>query len=424
MAVRLISTETIYAFPTTHPAFAKLRDYQRKALRKAVDKEWGRIALATNAGKGAVIALLAEFAATIGVPVLILCDELAVFDALEGELEEWAGIIPGRVGQGVRTPPSDPVVLAMVPTLARRLRARAGQRSGPAKAKALEWCNWVGERGMLLLDEADKATAKGWQRILANAKGSQWRLGFSGTFPDPKEKPYDDLRLDELMGPILIKARNIDLVERGISAIPQVELRSYNATDALMASIPKMREWWKLPGPARRQSVYEYAITFNLDRHLFITNLIRPDTPTAIIVNRVAHGQALSEVLPDAAFLDGSCSPTERKEVLEQFQSGALKVLIITKILDRGTNRLGIAADILFVSGEGSSRQTLQRLGRGLRRTGGKEYLRLVDIIDRVDKDVAPKSRYLAKGAKLIHTSARKRIQLYHDEGFAVEVIQ
>ncbi|KKK88216.1 hypothetical protein LCGC14_2745400, partial [marine sediment metagenome] len=147
---------------------------------------------------------------------------------------------------------------------------------------------------MVLLDEADKATAASWRLILANAKGSQWRLGFSGTFPDPKEKPYDDLRLDELMGPILIKARNIDLVERGISAIPLVELRSYNATDALMASAPKMKEWWKLPGPARRQSVYEYAIAFNLDRHLFITNLIRPDTPTAIIDNRVAHGQALS----------------------------------------------------------------------------------------------------------------------------------
>ena len=77
-------------------------------------------------------------------------------------------------------------------------------------------------------------------------------------------------------------------------------------------------------------------------------------------------------------------------------------------ILDRGTNRLGHAIDIIFASGEGSSRQSLQRIGRGLRRTGGKEFLRLLDVID--------------QGHRYLHVAAKKRITLYHAEGFEVVI--
>jgi superfamily II DNA or RNA helicase len=74
----------------------------------------------------------------------------------------------------------------------------------------------------------------------------------------------------------------------------------------------------------------------------------------------------------------------ERISVLDDFQAGRVRVIVVTKILDRGTNRLGHTDDLIFASGEGSTTQTLQRIGRGLRRGGGKEFLRLVDIVDRV----------------------------------------
>jgi superfamily II DNA or RNA helicase len=344
--------------------------------------------------------------------VLILCDEVAVFDALHDEIEKWIGVAPGRIEQGLREPPLDVITLAMVPTLARRLRKDNPDRE--------EWRKWVAGRGMLLLDEADKATAPTWRRILANAKGSHYRLGFSGTFPDPAVQPYEDLRLDELMGHILIQIKNRELVERVVSARPLVELHGFDLTDSLTRG---SKEYWALAAPQRRQRVYEEAIVSNAERHKFIASLIQPDTPTAVVVNRIAHGQALAAgVIPGAVFLDGSAELGHRREVLDQFQRGEVMVLIVTKILDRGTNRLGHAADLIFAAAEGSERQTLQRIGRGLRRTGGKEFLRLVDIIDRVDTDTK-KSKYVAKAADFIHRGARKRLQLYRDEGFDVEIV-
>ena len=127
-------------------------------------------------------------------------------------------------------------------------------------------------------------------------------------------------------------------------------------------------------------------------------------------MRRIDHGSALEDTIPGSCFIDGSASKKFRREVLDDFEAGKFPVLIVTKILDRGTNRLGHATDLIFASGEGSRRETLQRIGRGLRRGGGKKDLRLHDIIDR--------------GHKYLHSSATKRVRLYDREGFDVEIVR
>lgn len=383
-----------------------LRDYQFEALRAALSRGWGRVALATNAGKGAVIALLAGYAMEHGLNALILCDELAVYDALLGEIRKWSKLSVRKVQAGITVPPKNGVSLAMVPTLARRLDSGTLQQRGA-------WREWVARQHMLLLDEADKARAPSWKLILRNASGSWWRVGFSGTFPTDE---YNDLLLDELMGPVLSRARNADLIERGISAKPLIELQGFDVTAALKG----FRLSWQIRGAARRQMIFERAIVRNEARHAAIAALIRPDVLTVVIVNRVEHGKLLARAIGNATFLDGSASADERNRVLETWRRGRGNVLVATKILDRGTNRLGAAADVIFASGEGSATQTLQRLGRGLRRAGGKEFLRLVDLIDRV---VPGDDEALEAASAFIHVGGRKRTQLYADEGFEARVL-
>lgn len=397
------------AFPALPlDAVPGLRDYQQDALRLASMLGWGRIALATNAGKGAVIALLAARAAAAGHSALILVDELAVFDALQGELATWAAVTPALLQAGVTEPPPRGITLAMVPTLARRLED---------EDRGLEWRGWVASHAMLLLDEADKATAETWRRICTAASGTHWRVGFSGSFP---EDLYGDLQLEELMGPVLIQEGNAAMVERGVSAKPTVELHPYDVTAVLRAAA---RDWARrYAGAERRQQIYEAGVVYNPERHARIRALVRPETPTAIIVNRVDHGTQLETTIPGAVFLDGSVGEADRITALEAFRRGEFHVLIVTKILDRGTNRLGYAADVIFASGEGSSRQTLQRIGRGLRRADGKATLRLVDVIDRVDTDQLLKRDPLQKAAAILHGAGRRRAQLYIDEGFAITV--
>ena len=377
-----------------HPT---LRDYQRQALMQIFLHRWGRIALATNAGKGAIIGITASFFSKQKRRVLILCDEIAVFQALQEEIALWGKLSPSLVTSGSRKIPEELVTIAMVQTLSRRVSGKAGA----------VWREWLARMEVVLLDEADKATAKTWKKLLNFTTHSSHRIGFSGTFPGTA---YGDLLMDELMGPVLVREKNMDLVERGISARPEVILHHFDSSFTLDDYFPGWKEWKQKSGPEKRLHVYDHAVVMNEIRHRFIQSLIQPGIPTCVVVNRVDHGRALAEAIPDAIFLSGSSSKTVREKVLQAFIAREFLVLVATKILDRGTNKLGHTVDLIFASGEGSTRQTLQRIGRGLRRSGGKEFLRLIDIVD--------------SGHEYLHKAGKKRLALYRAEGFEVEVVR
>lgn len=409
--------ERAESFLASHPFTATLRDYQRAAFTRVITQGWGRIAFATNAGKGAVIALLAQYAASYDQRALICCDEIAVFDALYSEITKWTRSAPGVVNAGVREVPTDPITLAMVPTLAQRLKSDDGD----------EWLAWLASHEMLLLDEADRALAPTWQTITTNAVGTLWRAGFSGSFP---VDVYDDMRLEEIMGPVLERVKNAALIERGISARPTIELYPYPVHDTL-ERIPAT-SWHpdRAPGsvalplsaPARRMLAYDYAVAINVERHQFIMSLITPDTPTVVIVNRIEHGRHFVLHCEEAVFLSGDADENERRRVLDAFGAGKIRVLVTTKILDRGTNRLGQAATLILASGEGSTAQILQRIGRGLRRgENEKEWLRVVDILDTA---AAADGRDAKKAAVFFDRAARKRLAVYEDEGFDVQIMR
>lgn len=392
-----------------------LRDFQENALRTIAEKKWGRIAFATNAGKGAVIALVARSAEACGMRALILADEISVFDALRGEFKEWTGGEPDLVESGTRKPPEGDVVLAMVPTLARRI--------DPPKAATAEWKgvtrwqDWLSDFDMVLLDEADRSAAARWKKVLRVLRWTHYRFGFSGSF-DTISAEVEQILL-ESMGPIRHKIRNIELVERGISAQPFVELVPF------VQDLPFVEayRWFEMTGPERRLWVWEQGIVYNDARHQHVLSLLDPEEQNAIVVNRVDHGFALVDVIPDSVFLSGKDSKEVRQRTLFAFRRGEFQNLIVTKILDRGTNMLGTVVGLIFASGEGSSTQTLQRIGRGLRRAGGKEFLFLVDIIDRPPPDYREPTRG-PKPYKYLASAASKRIRLYNREGFEVSIRQ
>lgn len=364
-----------------------LRDYQEEALRLIFEKKWGRIALATNAGKGAIIALAAKAFAVSGRTSLVLCDEISVFQALSEQIQLWALRSPDLIEAGASViPKPGAIVLAMVPTLYRR--------------KSREWLEWFQTVDAVFLDEADKASAATWLEILRRLTHTHYRIGFSGTFFD--EETPSELILSEYIGPVLQRVKNTELIARGISARPFVELIPY--------SHPHYRipDYWKLPGPSRRQAIFNAGVITNEERHQLILSLLDPNVPNAIIINFIEQGRELLKVLPNSMFLSGDAPKATREGVLAEFKKGSFQNLIVSKILDRGTNDLGHTIGLIFASGQGSNRQTLQRVGRGLRRADGKQFLFLKDILDR--------------GHKYFDDQSRKRVVLYNEEGFEITI--
>jgi superfamily II DNA or RNA helicase len=71
----------------------------------------------------------------------------------------------------------------------------------------------------------------------------------------------------------------------------------------------------------------------------------------------------------------------ERKEILEKFKAGEYRAIVTSQVLDEGVD-VPDASIGFILSGTGSSREFIQRLGRILRKRQGK-HARLVEIVSR-----------------------------------------
>jgi len=74
-------------------------------------------------------------------------------------------------------------------------------------------------------------------------------------------------------------------------------------------------------------------------------------------------------------------SQEERSETLERFMSGRYRRIVTSRVLDEGVD-VPDASLAVIISGSGSSRQFVQRLGRVLRKSEGKQA-RLVELVSR-----------------------------------------
>jgi len=76
----------------------------------------------------------------------------------------------------------------------------------------------------------------------------------------------------------------------------------------------------------------------------------------------------------------------ERAEILSRFRSGVYTKIVTSKVLDEGIDVPDATLGVIL-SGTGSSREFIQRLGRLLRKKEGKEA-KLVDIVSSGTKEM------------------------------------
>lgn len=79
---------------------------------------------------------------------------------------------------------------------------------------------------------------------------------------------------------------------------------------------------------------------------------------------------------------------SDRERVLNQFAQGKIDVLLAMKILDEGVD-IPVTKNAIFCASTGNPRQYIQRRGRVLRKSEGKSYANIYDII------VAPQDSYI-----------------------------
>jgi superfamily II DNA or RNA helicase len=82
---------------------------------------------------------------------------------------------------------------------------------------------------------------------------------------------------------------------------------------------------------------------------------------------------------------------------------------VTSKVLDEGIDVPEASLGVIL-SGSGSSREFIQRLGRLLRKSSQKEEARLVEIISRETSEVGTSSRRRAK-SKIVSVASKNSIE-------------
>jgi superfamily II DNA or RNA helicase len=157
---------------------------------------------------------------------------------------------------------------------------------------------------------------------------------------------------------------------------------------------------------------YEFGIMWNEERNTKIIECIeeRPG-PIMTLIQRVDHGKLLKTMCDKAnipvRFLYGEVSISERKQALADLKAGSIKAVIGSVIWDEGLDVAEIRT--LILAGGGKSKiKNLQRLGRGLRLSKGKDEVEVIDFFE--------------EGSKWLRRHAVQRRKLFESEGYKPNV--
>jgi len=366
--------------PELHSSI-RLRDYQKQALDAWVanDKR-GIIVLPTGSGK-TLIGIKAI--SLLNIPTIVIAPTLDLVGQWRSRLNREFGVEVGVLGGG-----------------SKEIKALTVSTYDSAYIHADD----LGNRfGLMIFDEVHHLPAEGYRNI-AEMFASPFRMGLTATF-DREDGLHSEL--GRLVGGKVFERRVTDLVGDHLSPFKiekiSVELTSHEEkeysmnqrifSDYLVRHNIKIRspeDFQKLimrsgrdPDARRALLAMNRArdIAFNSSSKISkLAEILEDHKDGRVFIftehNRLVHEISKRFLIPSITYKTAS---RERSEVLERFRSGRYRAVVTSKVLDEGIDVPD--ADVgVILSGNGSQRAFIQRLGRILRKKAGKEAV-LYEIV-------------------------------------------
>ena len=246
-------------------------------------------------------------------------------------------------------------------------------------------------------DEAHLFKAQTLKGILEKMKNTAVRIGTTGTL-DGSE--VHRLQLEGLFGPVKKVISSYQLMEEG--TIANLEI------DCVILRHTKQKKM-------TYQEEMDYLVS-SPERNQFITNLVSSLKGNTLVLFQYVekHGEVLYPMLDgrveDLHYVYGGTDTEDRETVREVVEKSNNSVILASY----GTFSTGVNIkkidNVVFASPSKSRIRNLQSIGRGLRKTEGKEKMRLFDIADDLQ----------CENYTLNHL--RERINIYNEEQFSYEI--
>ena len=354
------------------------RDYQMEAFRTAV--QYGRQLLLspTASGKSLIIYLLARYynkKTIIIVPTTSLVEQMAKDFIDYGYNEEICKIYSGQ------------------PVFDSAITITTWQSFAKAPKEVMQSFDVV------VGDEAHLFKAQTLKGILEKMKTTAIRIGTTGTL-DGSE--CHRLQLEGMFGPVKKVITSSQLMEEG--TIAQISIQCVILRHTKMKKMTYQEEM-------------DYLCS-NEERNKFITNLVSSLKGNTLVLFQYVekHGEVLYPMIDgrvkDLHYVYGGTDTEDREKVRELVEKSNDSVILASY----GTFSTGINIkkidNVVFASPSKSRIRNLQSIGRGLRKTDGKDSMRLFDIADDLQCD----------NFTLSHL--KERINTYNEENFPYELKQ
>ena len=342
-----------------------LRDYQRAAVMRIVERERGIIAHATGLGKSEVVIALMRI---LPCRWLFMVHRTSLVEQTADRfdlraLEHRTGEEPaGRIGEG-RWQAGKRVTFATFQTLYEGL-----SRGDPRTLELLKSAQAIA------VDEAHTLPSATHLKVVTATVNARWRVGLSGT-PLSRGDRKSIYALGAL-GPIVHEVRAEEGQRRGVLAKAEIRF------------VP----CFQTHGSRSYNTVYRDLVTRSDRRNALLVSLCqRAEKPCLLFVRETDHGRTLEKALWRAgircAFIYGQHSTDWRNTVHKQLERAALDVVIASVIDQEGVDLPFLRSVVIACGGE-SVIATLQRLGRGMRierDTSGnviKDSFQAFDVLD------------------------------------------
>jgi superfamily II DNA or RNA helicase len=400
----------------------QLKPFQIEAIKTIYKTEVGVVNVSMGGGKGELIAGICK---AMPCPTVIIAEQIQVIEQLKqrllirevcsepglfyaGKMPSGQLIIIGSIQSLVKPKhrPEKPLLENFKDSKSGTAQKKfekayknfeiklKGFRSRCKKAEALH--KLIGTCEMLIVDECDLATSSTYKSLFRFWFNGRRRYGMTGT-PYDADKPVENLVLQEHMGSV-IYIQNREAVEKTGLTVPISYFALAFGED----------------GNKDDASAFDIAVNemmvYNEKFHKFIAALCKrfTDEGTLVLVERDDLGYALQKLIPDSEFIHGETSRKRRPEILKDFESRKLKVLIGGKNVRRGLDLKGGCENLILATGGKLASEFKQRVARAAR-VNQKGSARIFDIYFMCNK--------------YLYAHSRKRFKAAVSAGYASKVI-
>ena len=359
-----------------------LRDYQVDLANQVIKYKRGVVFAPTSAGKTAIMVAILKTVPK-NMPTLILANKKSLCDQNYDALKSWGFEDVGRLYDKYKDPNiftcATVQSLHKIETLLPKIR-------------------------VMIVDEIHDMMSKVPKKFYLKMKDCSVRVAVSATpFKFGGKDKTQKFSVKGHFGPVL-KTKSADN-EKGILTTKTLQDRGIlSACNCTFYPINEPQIPW---------DIYLDAVTNGIAEswhfHEVVTNLAKSlKGRTLILVERLAHGDALENMIPGAIWVRGKDNLKTRKEVISKLQRAKKDTVAIATqgIFNAGINVF--VHNLINAAGGQADHQIIQRLGRGLRTASDKEILEYYDFVFDINE-------YL-----LDHS--RKRIKILEKEGHSVTV--